>query len=76
MTANPLAHSLCIFQVLDSQVVIHSVSISDGAESKVDTLAELTKGYKGHYSEGASSTGLVDVFSSLANAATDGKSRF
>ena len=56
--------------------MIHSVSISDGAESKVDTLADLTKGYKGHYSEGASSTGLVDVFSSLANAATDGKSRF
>ena len=53
--------------------MIHSISISDGAESKVDKLADLTRGRKAHYSEGGSSTGLNDAFSSLASSAIDGK---
>ena len=60
-----------VLQVLDSKVVVHSIRISDQAESKVDTLADLTGGFK-TYSDGTSLAGLIGAFNLLLDSATEG----
>ena len=58
-------------QVLDSKVVVHSIRITEKAESKVERLAERTGGFK-TYSDGNSATELIDDFNELIDSAIDG----
>ena len=51
--------------------MVHSIRISDQAESTIDTLADLTGGLK-TYSDGTTLAGLINAFNSLLDSATDG----
>ena len=62
-----------LLQVVESRVIIHSVGISDGSESKVDRLAVLTGGFKAQYSEDGKSNALNEAFAALANMGITGK---
>ena len=62
-----------ILQVLKSKVVVHSMRITEKAESKVGRLADLTGGSK-TYSDGTSPAPIIDAFRLLIDNAIDGKS--
>ena len=61
-----------MLQVVESGVIIHSVGISDGSETKVDRLADLTGGFKAQYSEDGKSNALNEAFAALANMGITG----
>ena len=60
-----------ILKVVASKAVVHSIRISDQAESQVDRLADLTGGFKA-YSDGTSSAGLIDAFNLLLESSIEG----
>ena len=52
-------------------MVVHSIRISEQAETKVENLADHTGGFK-TYSDGNSSARLIDAFRILIDSARDG----
>ena len=58
--------------MVESGVIVHSVGISDGSDSKVDKLADLTHGFKAKFSEDGKSNALDEAFSALANMGITG----